>query len=196
MMFSLAWLSAIALFSSSNTFVHGLKYTLSEVDYNLNVNKTATNPLDYSVEERSNYTLSPDNWRFPFYTVFLDRFVNGDPTNDNANETLFETDMRTTQIRNGGDLQGLVDSLDYIAGMGTKVIHGQEAQHLPPLSVSLLLSPSYTFALQLHVLTMGTGSLYRRLAFYQPAMGRRRIFSRSLTIRSPIAEPHARDSTR
>lgn len=122
MMFSLAWLSAITLFSSSTTFVHGLKYTLSEVEYNLNVNKTATNPLDYSVEERSNYTASPDNWRFPFYTVFLDRFVNGDPTNDNANETLFETDMRSTQIRNGGDLQGLVDSLDYIAGMGIKVL--------------------------------------------------------------------------
>ncbi|KAG6361487.1 hypothetical protein INS49_009714 [Diaporthe citri] len=122
-MFSLAWLSAIALFSSSNTFVHGLKYTLSEVDYNLNVNKTATNPLDYSVEERANYTASPENWRFPFYTVFLDRFVNGDPTNDNANETLFETDMRSTQIRNGGDLQGLVDSLDYIAGMGIKGIY-------------------------------------------------------------------------
>lgn len=137
-MFSLAWLSAIALFSSSTTFVHGLKYTLSEVDYNLNVNKTATNPLDYSVEERANYTASPDNWRFPFYTVFLDRFVNGDPTNDNANETLFETDMRTTQIRNGGDLQGLVDSLDYIAGMGVKVIHGQKAQHPPPRSFLLL----------------------------------------------------------
>lgn len=137
MMFSLAWLSAIALFSSSTTFVHGLKYTLSEVDYNLNVNKTATNPLDYSVEERANYTASPENWRFPFYTVFLDRFVNGDPTNDNANETLFETDMRSTQIRNGGDLQGLVDSLDYIAGMGIKVIHGQKAQH-PPRSFLLL----------------------------------------------------------
>jgi alpha-1,3-glucan synthase len=129
MMFSLAWLSAIALFSSSTTFVHGLKYTLSEVDYNLNANKTATNPLDYSVEERTNYTESPTNWRFPFYTVFLDRFVNGDPTNDNANQTLFETDMRTTQIRNGGDLQGLVDSLDYIAGMGIKVIHAQKDRH-------------------------------------------------------------------
>ena len=130
MMLSLAWLSAIALFSSSTTFVHGLKYTLSEVDYNLNANKTATNPLDYSVEERTNYTESPTNWRFPFYTVFLDRFVNGDPTNDNANQTLFETDMRSTQIRNGGDLQGLVDSLDYIAGMGIKVIHAEKTDTL------------------------------------------------------------------
>lgn len=122
-MFSFPWLTAISLFSASTTFVHGLKYTLSEVDYNLNANTTATNPTDYWVEKRTGhiYHESPTNWRFPFYTVFLDRFVNGDPTNDNANETLFETDMMSTQIRNGGDLQGVVDSLDYIAGMGIKV---------------------------------------------------------------------------
>lgn len=123
-MFALVWLSAIALFSST-TFVHGLKYTLSEVDYNLNANKTATNPADYWVTERTNHTYnpSPDNWRFPFYTIVLDRFVNGDPSNDNANKTLFETDMMSTQIRNGGDLAGLVESLDYIAGMGIKGIY-------------------------------------------------------------------------
>lgn len=121
-MFSFPWLTAISLFSASTTFVHGLKYTLSEVDYNLNANTTATNPTDYWIEERDHtYHESPTNWRFPFYTVFLDRFVNGDPTNDNANETLFETDMMSTQIRNGGDLQGVIDSLDYIAGMGIKV---------------------------------------------------------------------------
>lgn len=122
-MFVLVWLSAIAIFSPTTTFVHGLKYTLSEVDYNLNANKTATNPADYWIEERTNHSYypSPDNWRFPFYTVFLDRFVNGDPENDNANKTLFETDMMSTQIRNGGDLEGLVASLDYIAGMGIKV---------------------------------------------------------------------------
>lgn len=123
-MFAFVWLSAIALLSST-TFVHGLKYTPSEIEYNLNANKSATNPADYWITERTNHTYhpSPENWRFPFYTVVLDRFVNGDPTNDNANKTLFETDMMSTQIRNGGDLQGLVDSLDYIAGMGIKVRH-------------------------------------------------------------------------
>lgn len=121
-MFSLSWLPAITLLSST-TLVHALKYDASETEYNLNVNTTATNPLDYWVKERTghDYHKSPDNWRFPFYTVFMDRFVNGDPTNDNANETLFETDMMSNQIRNGGDLQGLVDTLDYIAGMGIKV---------------------------------------------------------------------------
>ncbi|KAF3761562.1 family 5 glycosyltransferase [Cryphonectria parasitica EP155] len=124
-MFSLPWLPAITLLCSTTTLVHGLKYDASEAEYNLNANTTATNPLDYWIEPRTDhdYHKSPDNWRFPFYTVFMDRFVNGDPTNDNANDTLFETDMMATQIRNGGDLQGLVDSLDYIAGMGIKGIY-------------------------------------------------------------------------
>lgn len=122
-MFSFPWLPALSVLCSTTTFVHGLKYDASEVEYNLNANTTATNPVDYWIEERTGHTYhkSPDNWRIPFYTVFIDRFVNGDPVNDNANDTVFETDMMSTQIRHGGDLQGLVDSLDYIAGMGVKV---------------------------------------------------------------------------
>lgn len=122
-MFSFSWLPAISLLLCSSTFVHGLIYDASEEEFNLNANTTATDPLDYWITERTGHTYhqSPDNWRFPFYTVFMDRFVNGDPTNDNMNDTVFETDMMSTQIRNGGDLQGLVDSLDYIAGMGIKV---------------------------------------------------------------------------
>lgn len=50
-----------------------------------------------------------------------DRWVNGDPSNDNANGTVFEQDIQSTQLRHGGDIQGLIDSLDYIAGMGIKV---------------------------------------------------------------------------
>jgi alpha-1,3-glucan synthase len=64
---------------------------------------------------------SPENWRFPFYTLMLDRFVNGDPTNDNANDTIYEMDAQETQLRNGGDIKGLMNSLDYLQGMGIKV---------------------------------------------------------------------------
>ena len=66
---------------------------------------------------------SPDNWRFPFYTLMLDRFVNGDPTNDNANGTAWEHDLTGTQLRHGGDVKGLQDTLDYLAGMGIKGIY-------------------------------------------------------------------------
>ena len=97
-------------------------YDPAWVDYNLNTNQQAIHPLEYSGEWADHeYTASPKNWRFPFYTLFLDRFVNGDPSNDNINGTLFEHDLTSNQMRNGGDLQGLIDSLDYLAGMGIKV---------------------------------------------------------------------------
>lgn len=103
------------------TRVISAPYDEREADYNLNTNAQAKTPLDYSgAWEGHTYTPSPDNWRFPFYTLFLDRFVNGDPTNDDINGTVFERDSTSNQLRYGGDLDGLTDSLDYLQGMGIK----------------------------------------------------------------------------
>lgn len=64
---------------------HALRYDERYVEWNINMNETATDPLDYYTEyDNHTYHASPDNWRIPFYSFFLDRFVNGDPTNDNA----------------------------------------------------------------------------------------------------------------
>ncbi|PWY70843.1 alpha-1,3 glucan synthase [Aspergillus sclerotioniger CBS 115572] len=101
-------------------------YNESLVDYNFNQNKTATNPADYWGQwpnHTGDYYPSPDNWRFPFYTLMLDRFVNGDPTNDNFNKSVWEHDLWSTQMRHGGDVVGLVDTLDYLQGMGIKGIY-------------------------------------------------------------------------
>lgn len=108
------------------SLVCGRKFDASLIDYNLNRNRTATSPYDYwgsrqDEEPDFKYAPSPENWRVPFYTIFLDRFVNGDPSNDDIYDTPYETDMISTQLRFGGDLDGLRDSLDYIAGMGIKV---------------------------------------------------------------------------
>ncbi|RMD41453.1 hypothetical protein DV735_g3662, partial [Chaetothyriales sp. CBS 134920] len=100
------------------------KYDPAYVQYNLNTNETAVEPLDYWGEwVGHDFTPSPDNWRFPFYTLFLDRFVNGDPTNDNINGTAYEHDITSSQMRHGGDLLGLIDTLDYLHGMGIKGIY-------------------------------------------------------------------------
>ncbi|SMR54883.1 unnamed protein product [Zymoseptoria tritici ST99CH_3D1] len=110
------WLFALQVLASP--------YDPREVDYNLNTDRDAKQPLQYAGQwEGHNYTKSPDNWRFPFYTLFLDRFVNGDPTNDNINGTLFEHDPLSTLFRHGGDAKGLTDSLDYLQGMGVKGIY-------------------------------------------------------------------------
>ena len=82
--------SIVAFFVALISISAALRYDPNWVQYNLNTNQTATNPLDFWGEWTGHqYTASPSNWRFPFYTLFLDRFVNGDPTNDNINGTLF-----------------------------------------------------------------------------------------------------------
>jgi len=99
-----------------------LIYDPEQVGFNLNENKTATDPLDYWGEwPNHEYYPSPVNWRMPFYSLFLDRFVNGDPSNDDANGTQFEHDPLSNQLRHGGDVRGLMDSFDYLQGMGIEV---------------------------------------------------------------------------
>ena len=94
------------------------------VQYNINTNQNAQSPLEYTTS-RSNttYTPSPDNWRaIPFYTILLDKFADGDPSNNDYFGTMFEYDWRETQLRAGGDLKGLVAKLDYLYGMGIRGI--------------------------------------------------------------------------
>ncbi|KAJ7774879.1 modular protein with glycoside hydrolase family 13 and glycosyltransferase family 5 domains [Mycena metata] len=94
------------------------------VDYNLNVNQQASDPTQYSTTRPGGkYTKSPDNWRsLPVYTILLDKFADGNPSNNDYFGSMYETDYRETQLRYGGDLQGLVSKLDYIYGMGARVI--------------------------------------------------------------------------
>lgn len=109
----------LSLFASSSL---SLPHLPGYEAYNLNQNIAATTPLEYWGEWKDHvFHPSPDNWRMPFYSLFLDRFVNGDPSNDNSNGTAFEVDMLSTQLRAGGDISGLVDTLDYLQGMGIKV---------------------------------------------------------------------------
>ncbi|KAI0748206.1 glycoside hydrolase family 13 and glycosyltransferase family 5 domain-containing protein [Daedaleopsis nitida] len=52
----------------------------------------------------------------------MDKFADGDPSNNDYFGTMYEWDWRETQLRYGGDLKGLVSKLDYIQGMGVKGI--------------------------------------------------------------------------
>jgi len=119
---SFVFLVTFSLITFVSRLAHAFIYVLEEVGYNLNENVAAVNPLDYW-GERQNHTFngSPVNWRFPFHTTSLDKFVNRNPRNDDANETVFEHGVMGNQLRHGGDVNGLMDSLDYLQGMGIKV---------------------------------------------------------------------------
>lgn len=119
--------------------------------WNLNRNWTAQKILDYSAEWNSHeYFPSPSNWRaLPFYTIILDKWTNGVPENDVAEDTVFESDPYEVTFRAGGDIVGLVTprSLDYLESMGIKAVYiaGTPFQNLPwypdgysPLDFTLL----------------------------------------------------------
>ncbi len=52
------------------------------------------------------------------YLVMPDRFANGDTTNDSVDGMLEQADRANPDGRHGGDLQGVIDHLDYVAEMG------------------------------------------------------------------------------
>ncbi|KAJ5797273.1 uncharacterized protein N7503_006569 [Penicillium pulvis] len=126
--------SALLILSFLSSCVLCWPYDAPFVDWNLNQNQSAQGPIDYwGAWPDHEYHPSPDNWRFPIYTIFLDRISNGDPTNDDINGTEFEHVVNSNQMRHGGDLYGLLDTLDYIHGMGFKAIYfaGTYLENLP-----------------------------------------------------------------
>jgi len=56
------------------------------------------------------------------YLIFPDRFANGDPSNDDSPLTAEKADRNVNLGRHGGDIQGIIDHLDYIAGLGATAI--------------------------------------------------------------------------
>lgn len=56
------------------------------------------------------------------YLIMPDRFANGDPSNDSTPDTAEKADREEFFGRHGGDLQGIIDRLDYIADLGATAI--------------------------------------------------------------------------
>lgn len=112
-------LVSLVIYSSRT---QALSWSADYVEWNLNQNETADSPLQYWGEWTDHpKTPSPSNWRMPFYMLTLDRYVDGKPENNHANNTVFENDWTTNQFRFGGDTKGLMDNLDWIQDLGIKV---------------------------------------------------------------------------
>lgn len=56
------------------------------------------------------------------YLLMPDRFANGDPKNDATYDTAEKPDRNDYFGRHGGDLQGMIDRLDYIASVGATAV--------------------------------------------------------------------------
>ncbi len=56
------------------------------------------------------------------YLLMPDRFANGDPSNDSTDDTAEKAERSEFFGRHGGDIQGIIDHLDYIADLGATTI--------------------------------------------------------------------------
>lgn len=56
------------------------------------------------------------------YLIMPDRFSNGDPSNDNVSQMREKSAPKAFFGRHGGDIQGIINHLDYIAGLGATAI--------------------------------------------------------------------------
>lgn len=52
------------------------------------------------------------------YQVMPDRFANGDPANDSTPDTREKANRASPSGRHGGDIQGIIDRLDYVRDLG------------------------------------------------------------------------------
>ena len=99
----LQWLTWLVLGLITTEISIAAPWTPENAPYNINQNKNTQNPLEYSgVWENHVYFPSPQNWRFPFYTLFLDRFSDSDPSNNDYNKTMYEFDPTQIHFRHGG----------------------------------------------------------------------------------------------
>ena len=95
--------------------------TLKGGEYQLTLSKNNnTVSVDYPIFNRE-----LDNNQFKgfsnediMYLLMPDRFANGDPSNDKVEGYYDSMDTIYTQKRHGGDLQGIIDKLDYLKDFG------------------------------------------------------------------------------
>ncbi len=56
------------------------------------------------------------------YLIMPDRFANGDPKNDSHKDTAEKADRSNPGGRHGGDIQGMIDHLDYLKDLGVTAL--------------------------------------------------------------------------
>jgi len=76
--------------------------------------------LEYPLLEREEHSAQREGFSAcdVIYLLMPDRFANGDPGNDDIEGMKEGSDRNNPQGRHGGDIRGILNHLDYLAGMG------------------------------------------------------------------------------
>ncbi|WP_320054563.1 glycoside hydrolase family 13 protein [uncultured Acetobacteroides sp.] len=94
-----------------------MKATTFNIEFLKNGKKTFVKP--YTLKARANDTKTHQgfNSQDVVYLIMPDRFSNGDPSNDNI-KGMEQLDRKALFGRHGGDIQGLINHIDYFKNLG------------------------------------------------------------------------------
>lgn len=76
----------------------------------------------YTLGRKSDATRQSYTTADVIYLIVPDRFANGDPSNDSTDDTDDKAQRDSPNGRHGGDIQGIIDHLDYISDLGATAI--------------------------------------------------------------------------
>ena len=78
----------------------------------------------YRIDERTAGSAQRESFTTAdlIYLIVPDRFADGDPSIDSTEDTAEKADRSQPMGRHGGDIQGIIDHLDYIADLGATAI--------------------------------------------------------------------------
>jgi glycosidase len=80
--------------------------------------KVVTYPYQLQARASGSAERAGFNSRDVIYNLMPDRFANGNPGNDNTPDSIEHANRQDGSGRHGGDIQGMAEHLDYLAGMG------------------------------------------------------------------------------
>ncbi|WP_105984000.1 alpha-amylase family glycosyl hydrolase [Nonlabens agnitus] len=133
-------------------------------NYKISVGKKKANSKTFRLENRESGSKEREGFDSSdvIYLVMPDRFANGDPSNDSVDSMADKLNRSDRNGRHGGDIQGIIDHLDYIDDLGataiwsTPLLEDNDARtsyHTYAQSDLYNIDPRY-----------GTNELYRKLA--------------------------------
>lgn len=94
--------------------------------FTINIKKDKKNLDSYTYELKQRNPGSADRESYTskdvMYLIMPDRFANGDEKNDSVPELTEKADRSLPNGRHGGDLQGIINNLDYIQNLGATAV--------------------------------------------------------------------------
>lgn len=134
--------------------------------YEIKMTAAGLPTLTFDFEIKPRVSTSKDRQGFDssdaIYLIMPDRFANGDPSNDSVDSMEEKANRNEKGGRHGGDIQGIIDHLDYIEDLGATAIWSTPlladndkaySYHTYAQSDLYQIDPRY-----------GSNELYRRLA--------------------------------